>query len=150
MVRKFKAKDMVAIIENGVREFGLKSQGTKELWELAREREKNGMCLTTVEDGEITACGGVDVLWSGVGEVWLILTCKETKYPRKLYENIKNGLNKIINDNNLFRVQAWGRIGFDRAHILFKHLKFKPEGIAKRYTPDGVDCILYAIVKSKD
>ena len=147
MIRPFNAEDMLVILEAGVKEFGVKAQGTDALRELAEEREKNGMCLTAVDDGLITGCAGIDLMWAGVGEVWLLLTCNVDKYPRTLYNNIKEGLAKIIKDNDLFRVQAWGRIGFDRAHILFKHLKFKPEGIARKYTPDGVDAILYAKVK---
>ena len=146
MIKKFEAKDMIQIIETGVKELGLKAQGTEELWELAREREKNGMCLTGVVNGEIVACGGIDLMWTGVGEVWLMLTPETDKYPIGTYEIIRDGLDKIIKDNKLHRVQAYGRIGFDRAHTLFKHLNFKPEGIARKYTPDKADCISYAKV----
>ena len=148
MIRKFKAKDMIAIIETGVKEFNLKAQGTEELWELARAREKNGMCLTGVVNGEVVACGGIDLMWKGVGEVWLMLTPETDKYPIGTYEIIRDGLDKIIKDNKLHRVQAYGRIGFDRAHTLFKHLGFKPEGMARKFTPDKVDCILYAKVSN--
>ncbi|KKM70347.1 hypothetical protein LCGC14_1441650 [marine sediment metagenome] len=146
MIKKFEAKDMIQIIETGVKELGIKAQGTEELWELAREREKNGMCLTGVVNGEIVACGGIDLMWTGVGEVWLMLTPETDKYPIGTYEIIRDGLDKIIKDNKLHRVQAYGRIGFDRAHTLFKHLNFKPEGIARKYTPDKADCISYAKV----
>lgn len=146
MIRPLKAEDMIYVIEKGVKEFNLKAQGTDELWKLARAREKNEMCLTGAVNGEIVACGGIDLMWPGVGEVWLMLTPDVDEYPKATYKIIRDGLNKIIESNNLFRVQAWGRIGFDKAHILFKHLGFKPEGIARKYTPDGVDCILYAKV----
>jgi len=146
MIKKFEAKDMIQIIETGVKELGIKAQGTEELWKLAREREKNGMCLTGVVNGEIVACGGIDLMWTGVGEVWLMLTPETDKYPIGTYEIIRDGLDKIIKDNKLHRVQAYGRIGFDRAHTLFKHLNFKPEGIARKYTPDKADCISYAKV----
>lgn len=145
----FKAEDMIKIIETGVKEFNLKAQGTEELWELAREREKNGMCLTGVVNDEVVACGGIDLMWKGVGEVWLMLSPETDKYPIGTYEIIRDGLDKLIKDNKLHRVQAWGRIGFDRAHTLFKHLGFKADGIAPKYTPDAVDCILYSKVKGK-
>ncbi len=148
MIRKFEAKDMIHVIETGVKELGLKAQGTEELWKLAREREKNGMCLTGVVNGEIVACGGIDPMFSGVGEVWLLLTPETDKYPIATFEIIRDGLDKIIEDSKLHRVQAWGRIGFDRAHTLFKHLGFEVEGRARSYTPDKVDCLLYAKVNN--
>lgn len=146
-IRPFQADDMMTILANGVKEFGVKAQGDDSLRALALTREKSNMCLTVVDaDNKVTACGGVDLMWQGVGEVWLLLACSDTRHPRDLYVSIKEGLDRFIKENNLWRVQAWGRIGFDKAHILFKHLGFKPEGIARKYTPDGVDCILYSKV----
>ena len=144
MIRPFQAKDMIYVIETGVKELNLKAQGTEELWELAHAREKNGMCLTGVVNGEVVACGGVDLMFPGVGEVWLMLTPETDRYPIATFEIIRDGLDKIIKDSKLHRVQAWGRIGFDRAHTLFKHLNFEVEGRARSYTPDKVDCLLYA------
>ncbi len=149
-IRPFKADDMLYVIEKGVLEFGLKMYGDDHLKQLAQAREDNGQCVTGVLDGEIVGCGGIDPLWKGVGEVWVMLTYDIGKCPREAYEAIRDGLNKLIEDNKLWRVQAWGRIGFDKGHTLFRHLGFKPEGIAREYSPDGVDCILYAIVKDCD
>ena len=146
-VRPFKASDMVWIVENGVKEYGLKILGNDNIRELAEDREANGQCITGVTNDAIVGCGGIDLLWPGVGEVWVLLSYEVDKYPIRAYEVIRDGLKKLIEDNDLWRIQAWGRIGFDKAHILFKHLGFKPEGIARKYTPDKVDCILYSIVR---
>lgn len=145
-IRKFKADDMITILKAGVKEFGVKAQGADALRELAEEREKSGLCLTVVESDKITACGGIDMMWKGVGEVWMMLACGDNKYPRDLYVNIRTELDKFIETGKLHRVQAHGRIGFDKAHILFKHLGFKAEGIAYKYTSDQADYISYAKV----
>jgi hypothetical protein len=146
--RPFKAEDMIQIVETGIKEFGLKIMGNGQIKELAESREANGQCLTGVTNGVIVGCGGIDLMWPGVGEVWLILSYEVDKYPLRAYEIIRDGLAKLIEDNNLVRAQAWCRKGFGQAHSLFKHLGFEAEGIARKYTPDGVDCILYAKVKN--
>jgi len=146
-IRPFKASDMIWIVENGVKEFGLKILGNQQIKELAGVREANGQCVTGVVNDEIVGCGGIDLLWEGVGEVWLMLSYEVNKYPIKTFEVIRDGLAKLIEDNGLWRVQAWCRKEFIQAHTLFQHLGFKVEGIAKKYAADGVDCFLYAKVK---
>ena len=147
MIRKFKADDMIYILEKGVNEFGLKMLGDDHIKELAQAREDNGQCITGLVNSELVGCGGIDLMWPGVGEVWVMLTYDIEKYSKEAYAVIKRGLGKLIKDNNLRRTQAWGRIGFDKSHTLFRHLGFKPEGIARKYGPDGTDYILYGLVK---
>ena len=147
-IRPFKAEDMIKIAEVGIKEYGLKIKTNGQMKELAESREANGQCLTGVTNDVIVGCGGIDLMWTGVGEVWLIMSYEVDKYPLRAYEIIRDGLAKLIEGNDLFRVQGWCRVDFAQAHSLFKHLGFKAEGIAKKYTPDGADCILYAKVKN--
>ena len=106
--------------------------------------------MTGYVNGEIVGCGGIRNLWPGVGEVWTLLSPKVNLYPMRTYECLKNGFQQLIDENDFHRLQAWGRIGFVKAHTLFRHLGFKPEGIAKKYTPDKVDCIAYALLKDQE
>ena len=146
ILRPMVAEDMLWIIESGVKEYGLKCYPTDHMRELALARENNGQCITGLVDGNIVGVGGVDEMWPGVGEVWMMLSYEIDKYPKRAYRVIRDGLKKLIEDNSFRRTQAWGRTDFDQAHTLFRHLGFKPEGIARKYTPDGVDAILYAKV----
>ncbi len=146
-IRKFVAEDMVWVIEHGVKEFGLKAMADDHIRELAQAREDNGQCITGVVNDRIIGCGGIDIMWPGVGEVWVLLAYDIGIYSMAAYEVIQDGLKKLIEDNNLRRVQAWGRVGFSAGHTLFKHLGFKPEGIARKYGYDGEDFILYALIK---
>lgn len=143
-IRSFKASDLVWIMAEGVKEFGLRFLPHEQIDELAQTREDNGKCITGLVDGVIVGCGGIDELWPGVGEVWLFLSYEVDRFPIRSFEVIRQGLLELIEHNNLWRVQAWGRVGFNQAHTLFRHLDFKPEGIAKMYAPDGADCIMYA------
>ncbi len=149
-IRPFQAEDMMTIINEGTKEKSIKYYGAGTLEELAQQTEEDGLSITGIVNDEIVGCGGIRKLWDGVGEVWLMLSPKTALYPTKTYECIREGLQKLIDENDFVRLQAWGRIGFAKAHTLFKHLGFKPEGIARKYTPDGVDSILYAIVRQDD
>ena len=149
-IRPFRAEDMMTIINEGTKEQGIKYYGHGTLEELAQQTEEDGLSMTGYVNDEIVGCGGIRKLWDGVGEVWLMLSPKTALYPTKTYECIREGLQKLIDENDFVRLQAWGRIGFAKAHTLFKHLGFKAEGIARKYTPDGVDCILYSIVRQDD
>ena len=143
-IRAFKASDLVWIMAEGVKEFGLRFLPDAKIDELAQAREDNGKCITGLVDDVVVGCGGIDELWPGVGEVWLFLSYEVDKYPIRSYEVIRQGLEELIEHNNLWRVQAHGRIGFPAAHTLFRHLGFKVEGKEEMYAPDGTDCLLYA------
>ncbi len=146
-ITTFLAEDMEWILATGVKEFGLKCIPTDQMKELALSREENGQCITGWLDGKIVGVGGIDLKWSGVGEVWLMLSYEVDRCPLRAFEVIRAGLAKLIEDNGLWRCQAWCRRGFAEGHTVFRHLKFKPEGIAEKYMPDGTDAILYAKIK---
>ena len=149
MIRPFLAEDMIDIIDLGVKENNLKLYGNNNLQELAKETEEDNMSITAVVEGEVVGCGGIRVLWDGVGEVWMMLSPKVNDYPAKAWEVIKSGFEKLIEENDFVRLQGWCRKGFVKAHTVFHHLGFKPEGVARKYTPDGCDCILYSLIRER-
>lgn len=147
-IRPFIASDMVWIVEDGIKEYGLKALGNDNIKELAENREANGQCLTAIVNDKIVGCGGVDLMYyKGVGEVWLLLSYEVDKCPIRAYEVIRDGLDKLIKDNGLWRAEAWCRVGLAKAHTLLRHLGFKVEGKARKRAPDKTDLILYAKVK---
>lgn len=146
-LKPFKAEDMLWVVEHGVKELGLKAIPDDDMKALAKAREESGKCLTGWVDGEVVGVTGIEEKWPGVADIWLMLTPYINKHVKQGYQCILRGIEKLINDNNLRRVQSYGRVDFLECHILFKHLGFEVEGLAKAYTPDGVDCIMYAKVK---
>jgi len=146
-VKPLKAEDILWVIEHGVKEVGLKAIPTDKMKALAKEREESGMCITGWVDGEVIGVAGIDKLWEGVGNGWMMLTPLINKNIKEGYACICKGLKKLIKDNNLRRIQSYGRVDFPQCHILFEHLGFKVEGLARKYTPDGVDCILYSLIR---
>jgi len=150
----FYAEDMISILNDGIKEFGLDSLTPEAITELAELRQSNGQCVSGWVDGKVMGCGGIDLMWEGVGEVWLMLSPDIDSYSLKTrmnaYKTISEGLEELIQNNNLIRCQAWGRVGFHRSHTLFKHLGFTPEGVAEKYMPDGEDAILYARIRRQN
>ncbi len=146
-VRPFQAEDMLFLINDGIKEKGIQYYGAGTLEELAQQTEDDGLSMTGFVNDMIVGCGGIRKLWDGVGECWLMLSPQTNIYPVKTYKCIRDGFQKVIDESDFHRIQAWGRIGFTKAHTLFRHLGFKPEGIARKYTPDKVSCILYALIK---
>lgn len=145
--RPFIAEDMMTIIAEGTKEEGIQYYGHGTLQELAEQTEKDGLSMTGIVEDKIVGCGGIRKLWTGTGEVWLMLSPQTSTYPIRTYECIRNGLQQLIDENDFVRLQAWGRVGFAKAHTLFRHLGFKVEGRARKYTPDGVDCLLYSLIR---
>lgn len=145
-VKPFKSEDMLYVISHGVKELHLKAIPNDEIKALAKEREESGKCVTGWVNGIVACVAGIDVLWEGVANVWMMLTPEINNDVKQGYLCIRKGLKKIIEENKLRRIQAYGRTDFPECHVLFEHLGFKVEGIARKYTPDGVDVIMYAKV----
>lgn len=148
-VKPLKAEDILWVISHGVKEVGLKAIPTDEMKALAKEREESGMCVTGWINGEAVCVAGIDELWhkgSGVGNVWLMVTHCIDNNVKEGYRCIRKGLKRLIEEHKLRRLESYGRVDFPQCHILFKHLGFEVEGLARKKTPDKVDCIMYAKV----
>ena len=145
-VRPMKAEDMLWVIEHGVKEVQLKMKPTEEMKDFAKQREDSGMCVTGWIDGKPECVAGIDIMWEGVGDVWLMITPFIDNHVKESYKCIRKGLKKLIKDHKIRRLQSYGRVDFAQCHTLFKHLGFEVEGLARQYTIDGIDCIMYAKV----
>jgi len=100
-IRPFRAEDMIWIIEDGVKEYGLKVLGNDNIKELAENREANGQCITGIVNDRIIGCGGIDLMWEGVGEVWALLSYETDKHTVMAYRIIRDGLKKLIESGKI-------------------------------------------------
>ncbi len=141
-----KAEDLLWVISHGVKEVQLKMTPTDDMKAIAKEREESGMCVTGWVNGKPECVAGIDILWEGCGDVWLMVTPCIDKNIRAGYMCIRKGLKILIEKHKIRRLQSYGRVDFSQCHILFKHLGFEIEGLARKYTVDGVDAILYGKV----
>ncbi len=142
-VRPMLAEDMMWVLRHGVKEANIKADK-----KAAKEREESGMCVTGWVNGRPECVAGIDLLWEGVGDVWLMVTPRIDTMKREGFVCIRKGLKKLIKDNKIRRLQSYARIDFPECHTLFKHLGFIKEGTAKGYCPDGSDAILYARIRN--
>ena len=106
----------------------------------------NGPSFTGISEEGIIACGGVLVLWKGVGEAWVITSPLVNLYPLTFAKIVKRKLKQIIIDNNLERVQTV----VDKEHIIsrewVKWMGFTYEGPMRKYI-GGRNFIRYAWIK---
>jgi len=102
---------------------------------------------TCVFDGEIVAVGGIVDYWSGVGEMWLMLTKQARKHDifgLIAFGAIEKKMNELVKSHKLRRVEASVRADFPKAIKFIKALGFQYEGRKRKYTPDGKDLFIYA------
>ena len=94
-------------------------------------------------DGKIVWCGGIHLLWPGVGESWVCIRAGcEGPHAVKM---IRDMLEREIRKNHLVRVQAIIPVGQKWARIE-RFLGFSYEGTMRKFAPGGVDKAMWARV----
>lgn len=114
------------------------------LSQFAQEHAKRGQGYSMVEGDCIVACGGVDVIWQGVGEAWTILSRHAENHKLSLHRTVLRCLNEIINSHRLHRVQAHVLKGDERAINWIIRLGFHPEAVLESFGLNREDYIVYA------
>jgi RimJ/RimL family protein N-acetyltransferase len=92
-------------------------------------------------------CGGVVILWDGVGEVWLIVSREVESHKVQAVKVLKRMCEIILLKHELRRIQAIIRTDFPQAVKLVESLGFEREGTLRNYCPDGQDSYMYARLK---
>lgn len=114
--------------------------------ENAKEFPTYGPCFSAFVDDEFVACSGVSIVWPGVGEAWSVITPLIYKYPLFFHKSVKTGLEKIIREKNLHRVQATVVEYFYQGEKWLKALGFLREGLLRRYDLEGNNHWIYGRV----
>lgn len=109
--------------------------------------ELGGIAKTGIVDGEIVGIGGVVIYWKGVAEGWIILSGKVKEFKVETIMCIDRIMEQMILDNGLRRLQVTVRTDFPQAKKLVEALGFECEGLMKKYSPDGTDVWMYALVR---
>lgn len=114
------------------------------LEEFAQEHMRRGGGYSMVDDGKIIACGGVDVVWQGVGEAWTILSRHIEQHKLSLHRTTRCFLDNLIHMRRLHRVQAHVLKADERAVRWINALGFHAEAVLESFGPNREDYILYA------
>jgi len=112
---------------------------------LAQMLEKCGG-VTGLVNGVPMVCGGVVTLWEGRGCVWTVFN----EDSRRCFVPVFRGIRKFLQEQlkNYRRLEIAVPLSFEIGHRRAKMLGFKVEcHLARKYLPNGEDCVLYAMVR---
>jgi len=102
--------------------------------------------FTICEDGRVIACGGVHIMWNGVGEGWLVMSTKAYEMPITVARCTVKLFKTIMENNDLWRIQASVHSGDNQSLRYAEWMGFENEGIMKKFGPDGSDYYRFARV----
>jgi len=102
--------------------------------------------FTLCEEDSVIMCGGVHNIWTGVGEAWLVLSGKAYGMPITVARCTQNVFQTIMENNNLWRIQASVHTGDAQSVRFAEWLGFENEGMMKMFGPDKSDYYRFARV----
>jgi len=143
-VREFKPQDAMEI-KGGVLEPTIESHPKRAEW--AQDHSSLGPAYTGIKDGKIIGCGGIMMLWEGVGEGWANFSPEIQQCPKSLFYCMKKGLDILWDAYDIVRVQAMTRADFPQANRLLEHLGFVQESRLRKFWWDQTDAFMYAKVR---
>ena len=115
---------------------------TKEQVDLMANVKLNGVAFTTVFDGRIVACAGIEQMWEGVGQAWALCV----NDIGKIHMSPRANRDKFFEIARPFRrVQAPLRADLPAGIKFAEYMGFIQESVMKRYNPDGTDALMYVL-----
>lgn len=111
MVEKYEIRPYVSADMDKIqfdREALIRSLG-KPKQEVAELYSSRGPAYTALADGAAIAIGGVNILWPGTGEAWIIFGRGYEEHGIFLHRNAVKTLARIARENKLVRIQAVAR-----------------------------------------
>jgi hypothetical protein len=126
---------------------GLRRIGGIDWAKCLAANEADGPAWTALLGGRLLGSGGIRIFWPGVGEAWAIFPQGMEEHPREVLATARTQLWQTIRERGLWRVQATARVDFPGAANFLEHLGFSLEAQLSRFSPDGVDVFLYALVR---
>lgn len=98
-----------------------------------------GPAWTLCLDGSPVACGGVVLLWRGVGEAWSLSAEGLGPFALRLHRIVAARLAEAEARHALHRIQASVRTDNNQGRRWLARLHFREEGVMKGYGPMGHD-----------
>jgi len=103
---------------------------------------QNGYGVTALVRGTITCCFGVNMLWPGVAEAWLITGYQVDSNPISLSRGAMRYFDYIAIKLILHRLQITVDTRNEVALRWANLLKFKREGVLEKYGPAKSDFVM--------
>lgn len=148
-VRKYQPADFLNI---ELTVFGRKCREDQPIELLAKINKAAGPAVTVVDPQDrIVFCCGIHnhYMWHGVGDIWALFSPLAKKYPHT-WIVAKELLDSYFVQQDYVRLQAaLDPVDCPEAIRFDERLGFKPEGLMRRYGPNGEDRIRYALVREE-
>lgn len=106
----------------------------------------SGPTFTVLAGYAPIGCGGVLLVWPGVGEAWTIVNAHILRYPY-VHRLVTRALRTLMQEHALHRIGAWALADQRRHRRWLEVLGFTYEGIARKFTSDGQDVARYALFR---
>lgn len=103
--------------------------------------------LTLISGEDIVAIVGGSIVLPGVLYAWAFVSSKVKKHRFSFHRAIKKIVSFYMKDLELRRMQFCVRTDFVVGYKWAISLGFSPEGVMKKYLPDGADAWLFARVQ---
>lgn len=113
----------------------------------AMSESSNFYALTIFDGGLVASIVGLVSFWPGVAECWAITTEHIKKKPYTFHRLVLELLKDCENIFKLHRIQITVRTDYNMGMRWARALGFYPEGIMKKYMPDGTDHYICARVR---
>lgn len=101
----------------------------------------------TLTNGQPIACGGILILWKGVGEGWIITSPEVENHPIVFAKTVWREMERIIRELKLDRVQTLVDSEHKVSQKWVKRMGFHKEGLMVKYI-GGRDFFRYALIRS--
>ena len=111
------------------------------------EVNATGTSYSAFHGDTLIGCGGIRTLWDGVGEGWVLFSTEVVNHKVSIRRYVNKYFKKIIEENNLHRVQAHVNCEWGLALRFADSLGFEVEGRMVKFNPDGTDSYLFAWVR---
>ena len=98
-----------------------------------------GNAYTLFVDKKPIVAGGIIVLWQGVAEGWVMANQNIFEIKLLACKEIKNRTDELCKKNKIKRLQTTVKYDFNSGIRFASWLGLKPEGIMRKYGPDGSD-----------
>jgi len=91
------------------------------------------MSFTAMDNDSIICSGGIIPIWEGVFEGWVMASNLIWQNKFSSAKIIKKGMNKLIKDYKVIRLQTAVKENFTLGHRFAEWLEMKQEGLMEQY-----------------
>lgn len=111
--------------------------------EYAEALEKAGECWSAFVAGEIVGCAGLAEIWPGRAIGWAFLSDETARHMIAITRKTR----AVLRHAPYRRIEASADVGFPPARRWAEMLGMACEALMRKWTPDGDDVFLYALVR---